>query len=86
MPELEKLVMFLLGEESVKILRPPVTPIPFGYFELLDDERFGLIWANFNDFDTLYGHRNDTIGFQKALESWDAQLKNFSLDYVLMTY
>ncbi len=47
------------------------------FFELLDDERFGLIWANFNDFDTLYGHRNDTIGFQKALESWDAQLKEF---------
>lgn len=47
------------------------------FFELLNDERFDLIWANFNDFDSLYGHRNDIFGFQKALEFWDAQLKEF---------
>ncbi|HSW36160.1 MAG TPA: phosphopentomutase, partial [Candidatus Limnocylindrales bacterium] len=39
----------------------------------------GLIWATFGDFDTLYGHRNDSSGFAKALEHFDqnlARLKN----------
>lgn len=31
----------------------------------------GLIWATFGDFDTLYGHRNDSEGFARALESYD---------------
>ena len=47
------------------------------FFDLLLDTHFDFIWANFNDFDSMYGHRNDPIGFQKALESWDAQLKKF---------
>jgi len=33
------------------------------------DARF--IFANFEDFDMLYGHRNDPIGFAKALEAFD---------------
>jgi phosphopentomutase len=33
-----------------------------------------LVIANFTDFDTLYGHRNDSIGFVKALERFDEQL------------
>jgi phosphopentomutase len=33
-----------------------------------------LIFANFEDFDMLYGHRNDPVGFAKALEEFDAHL------------
>ncbi len=34
----------------------------------------GLIFANLNDFDTVYGHRNDAPGYKKALEEVDARL------------
>jgi len=34
----------------------------------------GLIWANFVDFDSLYGHRNDPEGYSRALEEVDAWL------------
>jgi phosphopentomutase len=34
----------------------------------------GLIIANLGDFDTLYGHRNDPIGFARALEEFDRAL------------
>ncbi|MBP1649400.1 MAG: deoB [Bacteroidetes bacterium] len=34
----------------------------------------GLIIANLGDFDTLYGHRNDPLGFARALEEFDLQL------------
>ncbi|MCO5295624.1 MAG: phosphopentomutase [Fimbriimonadaceae bacterium] len=33
-----------------------------------------LIFANFEDFDMLYGHRNDPAGFAKCLERFDATL------------
>lgn len=33
-------------------------------------------FANFEDFDMLYGHRNDPIGFGKALETLDAWIGN----------
>jgi phosphopentomutase len=36
------------------------------------DARF--IFANFEDFDMLYGHRNDPAGFGKALERFDQTL------------
>lgn len=36
------------------------------------DSRF--IFANFEDFDMLYGHRNDPLGFAKCLESFDSTL------------
>ena len=36
---------------------------------LKSDARF--IFANFEDFDMLYGHRNDPLGFAKALEGFD---------------
>lgn len=36
------------------------------------DARF--IFANFEDFDMLYGHRNDPVGFGKALEQFDTYL------------
>lgn len=36
------------------------------------DARF--IFANFEDFDMLYGHRNDPVGFARCLEEFDAML------------
>lgn len=36
------------------------------------DARF--IFANFEDFDMLYGHRNDPAGFARALEAFDGTL------------
>lgn len=34
----------------------------------------GLLFANFVDFDTLYGHRRDACGYAAALEEFDARL------------
>lgn len=34
----------------------------------------GLIFANFVDFDMLYGHRNDVEGYARALEEFDRTL------------
>lgn len=34
----------------------------------------GLLFANLVDFDTLYGHRNDTAGFAAALRAFDDAL------------
>lgn len=33
-----------------------------------------LVFANFVDFDTLYGHRRDTAGYAAALEAFDRRL------------
>jgi len=42
--------------------------------QAMEDLDAGLIWANFVDFDMLYGHRNDAVGYGKALEAFDAML------------
>lgn len=34
----------------------------------------GLLFANFVDFDTIYGHRRDVAGYAAALEAFDARL------------
>jgi len=34
----------------------------------------GLLFANFIDFDSLYGHRRDAAGYAAALEAFDARL------------
>lgn len=34
----------------------------------------GLIFTNLVDFDMLYGHRNDIVGYAKALEYFDSKL------------
>jgi phosphopentomutase len=34
----------------------------------------GLLFANFIDFDSVYGHRRDPIGYAKALEDFDVRL------------
>lgn len=41
----------------------------------MDDARDGdLVFANFVDFDTLYGHRRDIAGYAAALEAFDRRL------------
>lgn len=40
----------------------------------LDELETGFIFANFEDFDMLYGHRNDPAGFARCLEDFDAKL------------
>ncbi len=42
--------------------------------KLVKSERQCLIFANLNDFDTLYGHRNDPAGFARALAEFDSLL------------
>lgn len=42
--------------------------------ELLVGSEGGLVFANFIDFDMLYGHRNDTQGYAGALEEFDRWL------------
>lgn len=44
---------------------------------LMDKVSSGLIWATFGDFDTIYGHRNDSKGFALALECFDRHLTGF---------
>ncbi len=41
---------------------------------VMDQEPEGLMWTNLNDFDMLYGHRNDAEGYAKALEEVDRWL------------
>lgn len=43
---------------------------------LMEQVSSGLIWATFGDFDTLFGHRNDSAGFARALEKFDLILAN----------
>ncbi|MDZ5471130.1 phosphopentomutase (plasmid) [Bacillus sp. 31A1R] len=42
--------------------------------ETFDMEFTGLSFLNLVDFDALYGHRRDPIGYGKALEEYDARL------------
>jgi phosphopentomutase len=42
--------------------------------EALRDAQQGLIFANLVDFDTQYGHRNDTAGYAANLERFDERL------------
>jgi phosphopentomutase len=41
---------------------------------VMSDTSAGLIFANFVDFDTLYGHRNDVAGYAANLERFDEDL------------
>ena len=42
--------------------------------EWLAGSQGGLLFANLVDFDTLYGHRNDVVGFERALRQFDDAL------------
>jgi phosphopentomutase len=44
---------------------------------LLSSHEEGLVFCNLVDFDTLYGHRNDTEGFSRALSKFDTWLSLF---------
>lgn len=37
----------------------------------------GVLFSTLTDFDTVYGHRNDTVGYAKALEEFDKWLSEF---------
>jgi phosphopentomutase len=50
----------------------------------------GLILANLVDFDMLFGHRRDVVGYARALQDFDAWLGRFlpfvgTGDWVLIT-
>lgn len=40
----------------------------------LDSAESGLLFANLVDFDQMYGHRNDVVGFYKSLREFDFAL------------
>lgn len=42
--------------------------------EFMDLEESGLIFANLVEFDMLYGHRNDPVGYAQALKDFDQRL------------
>ena len=43
--------------------------------DLTNEEFQGLAFLNLVDFDAIYGHRRNTIGYGKAIEEFDKQLK-----------
>ena len=45
------------------------------FIATLDKDFTGLSFLNLVDFDALYGHRRDALGYGKALEEYDARLK-----------
>jgi len=42
--------------------------------DLIRDSGADFIFTNLVDFDSKYGHRNDVVGYAKALESFDGEL------------
>lgn len=40
----------------------------------MNEQKDGVIYANLVDFDALYGHRNDPVGFARAVEAFDKKL------------
>ncbi len=45
--------------------------------ELLGKDFHGLCFINLVDFDMVYGHRNDAVGYAKALTEFDSWLSGF---------
>lgn len=43
----------------------------------IDAESHTLVFVNFVDFDMLYGHRRDALGYAAALETFDQRLPEF---------
>ena len=43
----------------------------------LNDDFTGICFTNLVDFDALYGHRRDSLGYKKAIEEFDMQLGEF---------
>ena len=42
--------------------------------ELVDQLEAGLVFVNLVDFDSLFGHRRDPLGYRGALEAFDREL------------
>jgi phosphopentomutase len=42
--------------------------------EVLSEQRGGLVFANLVDFDMLWGHRRDPLGYARGLEAFDRRL------------
>ncbi|MCL5779938.1 MAG: phosphopentomutase [Firmicutes bacterium] len=42
--------------------------------KLMQNSRQGLIFANLVEYDSVYGHRNDPVGYARALEEFDQRL------------
>jgi phosphopentomutase len=58
--------------------------------ELAGELEAGLVFVNLVDFDALYGHRRDAVGYRRALEAFDAGLARLEAklrpdDLVLLT-
>ncbi|MBR6463378.1 phosphopentomutase [bacterium] len=47
--------------------------------EAIKEQKNGLIFANLVDFDMLYGHRRDPVGYAKCLEEFDELLGSLLL-------
>ena len=45
--------------------------------EQMTQKKNGLIYCNLIDFDMLFGHRRDVVGFGKCLEEFDASIPDF---------
>jgi len=43
--------------------------------ELIKEDFEGMIFTNLVDFDSKYGHRNNPLGYARALEEWDQYLQ-----------
>ncbi len=43
----------------------------------LNDDFTGICFTNLVDFDALYGHRRDSLGYKNAIEEFDMQLGEF---------
>lgn len=56
--------------------------------EYMKTDKEGIIFTNLVDFDMLYGHRNDVVGYAKALEEFDTRIpeivKHLGLDDILI--
>ena len=46
------------------------------WLETMKRDFEGLVFVNLVDFDMVYGHRRDVMGYAKALEAFDVQLGN----------
>ena len=50
------------------------TTITQAILDVLRESKGGLVFANLVDFDMLYGHRRDPLGYARALEALDQRL------------
>ena len=54
--------------------------------ELAKKDFTGLVFVNLVDFDSMYGHRRDPLGYAKALEKFDQQLLKLMYQLKKMIY